>query len=626
MSEEPEGANPGGISPPGPGAGIDPGVLTADVVESMARHLDVARGERPWPFRHPGAVTRADRLWRCRQDPAFGWHFVGALDVLGLPLPDALEQDSVRQAWWWSRHGVDSPPLVAALSLRDPASSHQAAILQAFLLCEDASWIQIAEWLDRPVETIRIYNDLFFNVRGRRDDRPFLAHLVYPETRIVHRAGESCAGGDLGPALLRAAWESGASEVRFLAGLDKGRSGGAGSDNPSKTDFEGLLLQQADLAMRYGRQNSGQLLQQAASWVARRQPAEQPTGPAQSIESFGEILVESVRAVWNNARTPGAPDWWHLKKSSALEQYDDVRRASAEEESRPMSADTIRWLASYLDEARGERPWPFQSAAAGDRTARIERCLADPAFGWHFVRAAHALDIPLPDDLHLGSMRRAYHWLRYGLEDEPCERAYAFSHPAAQRLRRLLNAFLLCETPEMDELAGLLCEPVAALHIYADLFFNVRDRRAERPYLAGLVYPATRLAGLRDGGGDLDVAAVLWRAAFESGHGEVSALAGLVSASEERKNPVAATPGFADHFMGRAAMTLRYGRPDVAPLLKQAARLAGRQKPQSADAADLLSFRKLGEMMLEDIREKARRETALNDLEGSVGPSGQDGC
>jgi len=30
--------------------------------------------------------------------------------------------------------------------------------------------------------------------------------------------------------------------------------------------------------------------------------------------------------------------------------------------------------------------------------------------------------------------------------------------------------------------------------------------------------------------------------------------------------------------------------------------------------------------MLEDIREKARRETALNDLEGSVGPSGQDGC
>ena len=177
----------------------------------------------------------------------------------------------------------------------------------------------------------------------------------------------------------------------------------------------------------------------------------------------------------------------------------------------------------------------------------------------------------------------------------------------------------------MDELAGLLCEPVAALHIYADLFFNVRDRRAERPYLAGLVFPATRLAGLRDGGGDLDVAAVLLRAAFESGHGEVSALAGLVSASKEGKNPVAATPGFADHFMGRAAMTLRYGRPDVAPLLKQAARLAGRQKPQSADIADIC-LRHSGEWMLNEVRKEAGRVPPLDDREGSVGPSGQDGC
>src|SRR6185295_17636264 len=103
--------------------------MTALMIRQQARYLDAALRGRPWPFRHPAAVTRLDREARCLADPAFGARFVLAIRELDIPLPDWLHEDSVRHAYQYIRHGIERPPVVEAYRLASPVCSGLAAIV-----------------------------------------------------------------------------------------------------------------------------------------------------------------------------------------------------------------------------------------------------------------------------------------------------------------------------------------------------------------------------------------------------------------------------------------------------------------------------------------------------------------
>lgn len=279
--------------------------MTVETIRLLARYLDILRGERPWPFRHPGARTQQDRIMRCLTDPVFGWHFVRAIHELGIRMPDDIEAESVRHAYYWLRYGADFEHVARAHALSLPASARFAQILNALLLCRDTDVAAIARLVNQPVEVVQAYGDQFFNVRDRLDDRPYIAGIVFPETRLaeLHRDGE--AKLDCGATLLRAAYESGVDEVAFLAGLVANRTE-VSDRRDSAVEFESGLLDRADLAVRYGRNEPAAVIRQATSIAARRK-LDQPQRPPDEVglHSLGSAIMaelEKSAAVENEHR------------------------------------------------------------------------------------------------------------------------------------------------------------------------------------------------------------------------------------------------------------------------------------------------------------------------------------
>lgn len=279
--------------------------MTVKTIHLLARYLDVMRGERPWPFRHPGARTQQDRILRCLADRAFGWHFVRAIHDLGIRMPDDIEAESVRHAYYWLHYGAEFEDIAQAHALSLPASARFAQILNALLFCRDADVAAIAQLVNQPAEVIQAYGDLFFNVRDRLDDRPYVAGIVFPETRLAELHRDSDVEHDCGTTLLRAAYESGVHEVAFLAGLVANRTE-VSDRRDSAVEFERGLLDRADLAVRYGRNESATVIRQATSFAARRKH-EQPQRPVDEVglHSLGSAIMaelEKTAAVENEHR------------------------------------------------------------------------------------------------------------------------------------------------------------------------------------------------------------------------------------------------------------------------------------------------------------------------------------
>ncbi len=254
--------------------------MNALTIRQQARYLDAALRGRAWPFRHPGAVTRQDREARSLSDPAFGTRFVLAIHQLGIPLPDWLHEDSVRHAYHYIHHGVERDHTIEAFRLASPACTGLAAIVDSMLVSLDTPLERISELLGRPVESLRQYADLFFNVRDRADDPAYLANIVYPGTRL---AGLDASNPlDVRRQLLQAGYEQGAEQVAFLAGLNANRDDVVVKDAVGA--LERQLLTRATMMVRHGRLDPATLLRHATTMAARRK-----VEPAQESQDVGGI-------------------------------------------------------------------------------------------------------------------------------------------------------------------------------------------------------------------------------------------------------------------------------------------------------------------------------------------------
>jgi len=265
-----------------------------------------------------------------------------------------------------------------------------------------------------------------------------------------------------------------------------------------------------------------------------------------------------------------------------------------------MTALTIRQQARYLDAMLRGRPWPFRHPGARTREAREECSLADPAFGARFVLAIHELNIPLPDWLHEDSVRHAYQYVHHGIERPHVLEAYRLAGPASSGLAAVVDGMLVSLDTPLERVSELLGRQVETLRDYADLFFNVRDRADDPAYLANIVYPGTRLAGL-DASNPPGVRQQFLQAGYEQGAEQVAFLGGFHGNRDEVvvKDAVGALER---QLLTRATMMVRHGRLDSAALLRHAATMAARRKvepaPESQDTGGIIS---LGDCMLREL-------------------------
>jgi hypothetical protein len=185
----------------------------------------------------------------CLNDPKFGYNFVMSFVKTEQPLPPGVFNLSIRRDYFAQNHRDDIFADTYALS--HPANTARRRIINALLICRDITTAEIASKMDMPVETLELYEQLWFNVRDRLDDPGFIAGLLYANTRLSNLEIDSAEVPDYDIKLLRAAHEFGAAEVLYLTGVVPSREQSF-SNAYQAQELEFTLMDIAVTQARYG--------------------------------------------------------------------------------------------------------------------------------------------------------------------------------------------------------------------------------------------------------------------------------------------------------------------------------------------------------------------------------------
>ncbi|MBP7826892.1 MAG: hypothetical protein KA236_10120 [Verrucomicrobia bacterium] len=162
-------------------------------------------------------MTAHPRLAETMNDPQWAWRIAQAYYLSQEPLPAALRDLNVRRAYFYLR-GARDEAVAAAHDIRtSSAYGNIRAVLQGLLCASDISIEDIASLLGLAPEIVRLFEGLFFNVRGR--EAAFAMNQIFPQSRIGAVAEMEKDFDDLERTLMRVGWDYGWKEVARLAGL-----------------------------------------------------------------------------------------------------------------------------------------------------------------------------------------------------------------------------------------------------------------------------------------------------------------------------------------------------------------------------------------------------------------------
>jgi hypothetical protein len=159
-------------------------------------------------------------------DPQWGWRVAMTHHASAEPLPASLRDPSIRRAYRYLEGARDEQMAMAHALKASAECKNMRQVLQGFLCARDISLDGIALQLELDAEVVKLFEALFFNVRGRGDG--FRASVLFPETRIGAVVEAEKDFDDLERTLMRVGRECGWKDIARLAGLrpmeDEGES------------------------------------------------------------------------------------------------------------------------------------------------------------------------------------------------------------------------------------------------------------------------------------------------------------------------------------------------------------------------------------------------------------------
>jgi len=283
--------------------------MTAKQISQLLRYLPVSG---PYPgtiLPGHGSVERAFQelcFAVCLNDPQFGYNFTMTYVRTGQVIPAGVLDMNVRRAFYYFARNNTDNVMTQAHALVHPANIGQRRILHALLICKDIEVKQIAEAMSLPEEVVSIYEQLWFNVRDRMDDKYYLSTLVFPQTRFEPAAEDAEQDRDYAQALLRAGFDYGAGEVLYMAGLAAIRKP-IGSASKSSEEFEGILMDEAITQARRGGANakSAPAIDRVIRLVAAAKRAPELDRTGDDVKGLGGIsATQSVLTYVHNIQKP----------------------------------------------------------------------------------------------------------------------------------------------------------------------------------------------------------------------------------------------------------------------------------------------------------------------------------
>ena len=274
--------------------------MTSSIIRRLASQMpadaDYFRGTPRSLFERPGQLTSQERVAKCLSDPSFGWHFARTLADAGLELPSIVIEQYVVRAYFSFQADASDEVVEAAHALAGPTQHRDRAILRALFMAKDINCEYIARLTGLSVPVVEAFGQLFFNVRDRREDRLYLAGILFPAGRV-----REIQNGDPEPdlVLLRAGHDEGALRVAQVAGLLPERS--QSTSNNAGRDLETGLLHRASSLMEAG-VSSSPVVRDALKLIAAGKNSGEPTNPLldNSQSGLGAIsktvnLMEAVK-------------------------------------------------------------------------------------------------------------------------------------------------------------------------------------------------------------------------------------------------------------------------------------------------------------------------------------------
>lgn len=157
------------------------------------------------------------------KDLQLGWNIARECRLRDLPLPSSLAWhcEPVFRAYLYQLNPAKyhDPHLLEAVSWQTPAMSGTAVKIKACLMARGATFSDVSAALNVSEESLRIYDELFFNISGRKEDALWLSDIVYPQGRLVEFYENYANRTSLDGLLMRAGFKNGLEHVLQLAGI-----------------------------------------------------------------------------------------------------------------------------------------------------------------------------------------------------------------------------------------------------------------------------------------------------------------------------------------------------------------------------------------------------------------------
>lgn len=234
------------------------------------------------------------------KDVAFGWKFaqVFARNNLELPPLPGKGEDAILQAYLYCRDtSYGSESFLQAMSLTSPERANAAKTVRALLIPRDACALKVAQRLRMAPHAVRLYEQLFFNVRDRRDDVIYIRDIVFPATRVSEMLRTEFQSDEVADMLLRAGYDNGVDDVIHMAGLADHTERMLNAASESSRQFEALLMANAVVQANNGFLNlkrTTPALQKASQLMIAGKISGSDSGDINPMAAVGESIMNEL--------------------------------------------------------------------------------------------------------------------------------------------------------------------------------------------------------------------------------------------------------------------------------------------------------------------------------------------
>jgi hypothetical protein len=174
-----------------------------------------------------------------------------------------------------------------------PQNLQRRILLQCFLICDEFDFARIAERTGLSEATVRIYEALYWNVRGR--DRIYVVSLVYPETRQIEWAADYALKETPMNLALRATLHGGIAAAEEFLGL-KNPVEDSGAAVHARA-FASRIMSNANFMAKLGFMNQDMPAMEHALRALRTVKSLQDDVSEKQVDPIGDAMsvAESIR-------------------------------------------------------------------------------------------------------------------------------------------------------------------------------------------------------------------------------------------------------------------------------------------------------------------------------------------